>query len=466
VPEIVVKQGFVKDETITRPCLTQGMRRLANTLLIIVLLVFASSLAQAFALSEGEWDLTTDLKIESLHWPSRYGEGTNDFLNRLQLIPTLSGKYAESGRIFFKPEFFSDPQNNSPEERIFVNLGEAYFKYKTPDSSIQVGSHIVNWGVTDGYNPLDVVNPRQFYDPLRAKKLGVLSLLLSHNSETSEQDLIYIPKTQASMLPGTNSRWLPREIYIPRSTDNNVTLLLPENIHYTYGNKTTLNDAFDHNLGLRLQWHLGDIDLGITGFDGANSFPLVQPEVSGVVLQVSPQVIIQTDPNIILHLKYYRQRQAGFSWVSSQKGFLFKYATSYSQSQGEDPLLPGWSHSQVAALERNFHFGKDGLLVAVLQYSVIRDQKEDNTNLSVADIFRRAWMLGGRFTWNEVWTFHALGLYDTLKYTHYQDFALTRRLWDQWTAEVGVMFIEGASDTPLGIYNKNDHSRFSIGTSF
>jgi hypothetical protein len=188
--------------------------------------------------------------------------------------------------------------------------------------------------------------------------------------------------------------------------------------------------------------------------------------VTGTILQISPNTILQTDPDIVLQLKDYRLRQAGFSWTSSQASFLLKYVTSYSQSFGEDPLLPGWRHEQVIAAEKTFQVGSEGNLLTVLQYSYIQDQKENDSNFSVNDIFRRAWMLGGRFSWGELWTVNALGLYDTLKFTHFQQFSIARRLQDIWTLELSATAIAGSSDTPLGIYNRNDDYRLALSSSF
>jgi hypothetical protein len=245
-----------------------------------------------------------------------------------------------------------------------------------------------------------------------------------------------------------------------------VVLLLPENIHFVYGEKQTLDGALDNNVALRTQWHLGAIDLGLYGYEGLAAFPVVQPEVTGTILQLSPKTIIQTDPDIVLRLKNYRERLGGVSWTSSQLDFLFKYAAAYSQSLGDDPLLPGWRLEQVAALERNFQVGQDGTLTAVLQYSYIRDEKENDSNLSVSEIFRRAWMLGGRFAWGDLWTFNALGLYDSLKFAHFQQYSVARRFRDIWTLEASAMFIAGPSDTPLGIYNRNDDFRLALSRSF
>jgi hypothetical protein len=429
-------------------------------------MIMCLSQLPCLASAKSAWSLTTDVKMESAYWSKTYGEDTNNSLQRLELIPTLSGKFSEDYRLYFKPNFLWDPQNNSKEERLFFDAGQAYFKYKGDTTSVQVGNNILNWGVTDGYNPLDVVNVRQYHDPLHSAKLGALSVLLSHSSELSEQELIYIPKNQSALLPGTHSRWLPRQIFVPRTIGNDVVLLLPDTLNYTYESRETLNEALDNNLGLRLQWHLGAIDLSFSGYEGVAGFPIVQPKVTGTVIQISPKTILQTDPDITLGSKNFRHRVAGFSWVSSQQNFLFKYATSYSQSLGEDPLLPGWTHENIVGLEKNFNMGAEGLLVGILQYSFINTEKDNDSNLSVTEIFRSAWMAGGRFSWGDLWTLTALGLYDALRHSNFQQYSAARRIHDVWTLQLSTELITGQEDTPLGVYNDNDNYRLSLSRSF
>lgn len=435
---------------------------MAWRLLTLTIICFVPFLASA----KDHWSLTIDSKIESVYWSQKYGEDTNNTLNRLQLIPTLTGKYGDAYRFYFKPYYQRDPENKSREERSFADIGEAYFKLKGESTSLQLGSNIVNWGVTDGYNPMDIVNMRQYFDPLRSVKLGVGSILLSHSSEHAEQELIYIPKNRESILPGTKSRWLPRKIFIPRTVDNDVILLLPEDLNFQYEDREIINHALDNNVGLRLQWHLGFVDLSMTGYEGVSQFPIIQPEVTGTVVQVSPKIILQTDPDIKLHTKYYKQRAGGFSWVSNQWNFLFKYATNYSQSMTDDPLAPGWSHESIVGLEKNFNIGSEGLLVAILQYSFIDDEKESDSNLSVSDIFRRSWMAGGRFSWGDNWTITALGLYDTLRYSNFQQYSIARRFFDAWTLQLSAELISGDPTTPLGVYNENDNYRLSLSRSW
>lgn len=414
-----------------------------------------------------DWGFTTDARFETLLWPTSYGEDTNNTLNRLELVPTLTAKYQENYRLFFKPYLFLDPQNNSPTEKTYIDIGEAYIKYKNDNFTVQVGSNIFNWGVTDGYNPLDVVNMHQYFDPLHPHKLGAPSIVFSEAFEHSEVELTYIPQNRSSQLPGVNSRWLPREIFIPQSvTGAGAELLLPPDLNYSYMPRETLNDALANNVALRYQLHFSNIDIGFYGYNGVANFPLVEPEVTGTITQVSPQTIIQVDPAVTLLTKNYRVQESGVSWVSSQYDFLFKFEDSYTQSIGTDDLLPGWTNESVFAVEKTANFLSSGTVTGILQHSLVKTQVQTPSNLSVMEIFRNAWMVGEHATWGDLWSSNAYLLYDANHYSHLVEVTIARKVADIWTVQLGGDWIDGPSDTALGIYHDNSSYSLDISRSF
>jgi hypothetical protein len=152
--------------------------------------------------------------------------------------------------------------------------------------------------------------------------------------------------------------------------------------------------------------------------------------------------------------------------VSSQYDFLFKYATSYTQTIGDDPLLLGWTHENIVALEKTFQLGTDGVLIGVLQYSFLNTEKTNDSNLSLLEVFRNAWMLGGRMTWKEVWNFSFTGLYNKTNESQYGELTLGRRFLDRWTLAFTANIISGEIQNPLGVYNKNDNYQLSLSASF
>lgn len=413
-----------------------------------------------------EWALHLDTRFDYVHFPEKYGEETNQELYKLELDPNYTWKYEDSWRLYLKPTFIADPANKSDEEKYFFDATEAYIRYQGESFSLQAGNNIFSWGVTDGYNPLDVINTKQYFDPLHSRKLGALSLVFSQTLDIWDYEIVYIPESRGSLLPGKNSRWLPRKVFVPQTPNNDLVLLLPESLRYDYSSRKNIDNALQNNGAFRVQRHGSFIDLGLSYYEGVASFPLVQPFVTGTIVQVSPKTVVQVDPDVLLNTKNYRLRQGGFSLVSNQWNFLFKYATSYSQSIGDDPLLPGWTHESVLGLEKTFNIGADGVLIAILQHSFVNSERSNDSNFSYTEIFRRAWMLGGKMTWKEVWNFSFLGLYDSAHGSHYEEMTLGRRFFDSWNVSVTGDFIQGNSDTPLGVYGDNDSYTLSVSRSF
>ena len=138
-------------------------------------------LINSAALAEdAEWSLHLDSRINAIYYPEAYGEETNQDLEQIELTPIYRWKKTDTYRLFFKPQFTWDPNNKSTEEQTYLD-GEAYLRIKGDTQSLQVGYNVFNWGVTDGYNPMDVLNSRQYFDPLHSKKRGLPSLVYSLN---------------------------------------------------------------------------------------------------------------------------------------------------------------------------------------------------------------------------------------------------------------------------------------------
>ncbi|MGE5086489.1 MAG: hypothetical protein ACM3MG_09335 [Bacillota bacterium] len=433
------------------------------SLRIFVLIFLISSLS--WGSSHFESSLGIDLKYEGKFFPDPFGDDTNSDLQNFEIIPDYRLKYKDSTRFVFKPYLLASPGNKSPSEQFWMDPAETYFQWKRDPLSIQVGYNIITWGVTDGYNPVDVVNPKQYFDPLHSRKKGILSLLVSESLSWFDYDFLYIPINAGATMPGEESRWLPREVFIPLDPANSTILLLPKSLRYHYGSTADLDHARDNNFALRLQKHLGPVDISVSGYDGAASFPLVQPLFTGTIVQVAPKTVIAVDPDVTLNLKNYRTRQGGGTFIISQWDFLFKYETSYSQSIGDDPLAPGWLHENVLGLEKTFSF-TDGMLIGVLQYSFLNSQRSNDSNLSATEIFRRSWLLGFKMQWREVWNLSAQGLIDELHGSSFQEYSLGRRFFDRITIAATADFIEGPSDSPLGVYNKNDSYSLTVSSSF
>ncbi|KHD88775.1 MAG: hypothetical protein OM95_06495 [Bdellovibrio sp. ArHS] len=413
-----------------------------------------------------EWSLHIDTKLDAVYFAQEYGSETNQDLYKLELDPIYDWRYLDNVRFFVKPTFIANPNNKSETEKYFFDPGEAFLRYQTETSSLQAGYNLFTWGVTDGYNPLDVVNSKQYFDPLHSRKMGTPSVVWSQNFDNWDYELVYIPTRQGAVLPGEQSRWLPREIFVPQTPENDLLLLLPERLNYSYGSKDELDDALKNNYAFRIQRRGNTFDFGLSYFEGVAAFPLIQPVVTGTIVSVSPKTVVRVDPDVTLNVTNYRIRQGGVTMVANSWDTLFKLASSYTSSITESPYLQKWTFENVMGLEKTFTFGESGLLIAVLQKSFITTEKENDSNLSTTEIFRDAWMIGGRLSWKEVWNFSLLGLYDGLHGSNYEELTLTRRFWDAWNLSLTASLIQGSSETPLGVYEKNDSYTLTLSRSF
>lgn len=432
----------------------------------LVGLVFLFISFHAQARRSSEWELHLEHSLSAISYLEEYGEHTNKDLYKINLNPHFRWKYLDTWRVIIKPSLVLNPNNNSNEEQTFFDINEAFLRFQKETWSLQLGNTIYSWGVTDGYNPLDVVNQKQYFDPLHSTKLGSPSVLFTQGFDDWDYELIYIPRNREAQLPGAQSRWLPRKVLIPQSPENDLILKLPEELNYSYSTRKNIDSPLDNNLAMRFQYRGSFFDAALSAYEGVSPFPIVQPEVTGVIEQVSPKTVIRVDPNVALHTKNFRLRQSGLSLVSNQQHYLIKYATSYTQTLGEDPLLLGWTHENIIALEKTFNVGSEGLLIAVLQHSFLNSEKSNDSNLSMQEVFRRAWMIGGKLSWKEVWNFSFLGLYDSIRGGHFEELSISRRLYDSWTLQLSSSFIDGPSDTPLGVYGNNDSIGVTVSSSF
>lgn len=135
---------------------------------ITFLIFLISSASWGVPHFESSFDL--DLKYEAKLFPEKFGDNTYTGLQNFEIIPFYRLKYQDSTRMVVKPYLLASPNNKSNEEQLWVDPNEVFLQWKKDLLNIQIGYNIVSWGVTDGYNPLDIVNPKQYFDPLHNKK--------------------------------------------------------------------------------------------------------------------------------------------------------------------------------------------------------------------------------------------------------------------------------------------------------
>jgi hypothetical protein len=446
--------------------------------------VLSAGLLCAFSLNaQAEWkgSLGVDASFEELYWTAGKIPPDN---NQYRFIGTLKApmslKNGRTLRFRFLPLFQSDNNSPSKNERLYFDAQEAYMQLQWLPWTIQLGSNVQTWGDTDVFNPLDVVNARRYYDPLRSEKMGAPTILVKREWETFLIEALYIPRQRETKIPGEQSRWLPREVYKSRSFEgvavNNSTLSgvlnLPADLRYHYENSVVLTAATNDNIGGRLKFRLPGFDWTLAGFQGAAAAPSVNLHIFRIVSFLpfdATTANVSVGSDIFMIPVYFKNRMLGTSFVWVLGDFLVKGASAqnhvvstYLSGQLPPDSLPKDSLENVLGIERTFSVGK-GALTALLQGTYVkRDEKLDTNSVSLSRMFDRAGMLGLRWSAGDRFTLMGSVLYDTRFKGDLEHFEASYKIQDGWLAKVAADLLGGGPETPLGTYRRNDRVVVSL----
>ncbi|MDR3608664.1 MAG: hypothetical protein P4M08_14975 [Oligoflexia bacterium] len=416
-----------------------------------------------------------DLRLSEIYYPDNVSPVVNQTFEmaNLQLPTELRWGSAFSFRL--RPELQADPWNNSITERYWAELPEGYLQIKplsqgSSTLSVQAGFNTFSWGVTDGFNPLDVVSARRFEDPVSPEKLGAPSIALHAElpGGTLSFDGIYIPRQRRAILPGNKSRWLPREQFQSQSeTVNNVTntFLLPNTTDYYYQDSNILDQALQNNFGFKGEAHLPSVDLSMVFFEGEASLPVTDISASGNVIALTPTSSISlANPDIGITPVYYRQIVTGGSVVYTLGEFIFRAEAAFTRliSKELNLGLPGLSNEYVGEVEHAFAVGA-GTLTAFAEGTYAQHQEViDPSFVSLARIFDRAVALGARYAPNETFLASALLLEDTEFHGNLVHLDLSDSLSDSIRVSGTGEIITGKDGTPTGNYRYNSRALVSL----
>jgi len=305
-------------------------------------------------------DFTSNFDLKALNFPLPDASAVNTQLVQgdFKLGLVVQG---ENVKFTGKLEDVADPMNNSPEEQNYFDLPEFNFKFKVKSFLFKIGTDIYNWGVTDAINPVDVVNTQVYFDPIHPRKMGAGSVSLNYAEDWFEADVVFTPWARPSLMPGSNSRWLPRQIYLAGAAAgtglSGIELLLPNQFNYSYLPRQVMGTPLQNNAAVRLQAHLNNLELAVYGYDGVAAFPIITPIVGGTTIAAAPLKIIQVYSDVQLQLNDYREQIGGFSFVKTFKSTQIKGEATWTQPAANVSSLQGWRQTGILGLEQTWSMG-------------------------------------------------------------------------------------------------------------
>jgi hypothetical protein len=438
--------------------------------LLLVELIFLGGARSVFA-EELEFEPHADIRLTGVGFPdnpspvvnSELGIGNLQLPTELRLGPTMGLK--------IRPEFQVDPWNNSISERYWAELPEGYLQLKPLRTSalvIQLGFNTFTWGVTDGYNPLDIASIRRYEDPLFPEKLGAPALSAHYEIPGGHFSIdgIYIPYQRRAILPGQNSRWLPRELFQSEAVNFNgqgATIELPQSVYYNYGTNDILDNSQQNNFGFRAEGHFTSLDLSLIYFNGEAPLPATDVSLSLNVVAITPNnIVIAADPAITITPVYYRQHVFGGSAVYALGEFIFRAETAFTRVISKRADLPSLTNEYVGEVEHAFNIGS-GTLTAFLEGTYAQHSEAiDPSLVSLIRMFDRAAVVGARYAPNQTMLAGLFLLDDTEYHGQLYRFELSDSLTDAIKVIGTGEVFRGEPGTPIGTYRYNSLGSLSL----
>ncbi|MEC8552084.1 MAG: hypothetical protein VXY93_16425, partial [Pseudomonadota bacterium] len=230
-------------------------------------------------------------------------------------------------------------------------------------ADILVGSTVLFWGKVESYNPVDVVNAKDFSRGLmRSEKRGAPMLRLSWPVGPGQLDFLAIDFAE-NIYPGMASRERP-------------ALRIANGASYSSGAKRD-----DIANAVRWSGYFDDIDLGVSWFRGTGSAPRLLPQSDGT-----------------LKPDYSRITQAGLD-IQYLRGDSILKAELVRRSGQYDRLGTAPTYrAGVFGIEHNIYGIMDGNHDIVLLGEYARDSRKSLAHSG----FQNDLTVGGRWLWNDV----------------------------------------------------------------
>jgi hypothetical protein len=182
-------------------------------------------------------------------------------------------------------------QNHSPS----VEVNEAFADIRTSRADFRLGVQKIAWGKLDGVPPTDVMNPRDYHDPIvgdfEERKIGIPALLGTYylpdvprlELSNLRATLVWVPVAVPARLALSDERWFPRSLSPKptfRVTRKELQMVVPDAqdgldipIRLATVNHQPARALKDGGVGVRLGGAWREIDWDLYHYTGPETGP-------------------------------------------------------------------------------------------------------------------------------------------------------------------------------------------------
>lgn len=383
----------------------------------IVLLAVLSS-AQTVNAEESAWDFAADVGLqsrffgESALWP---GQSSESAQYSIEAMADLSWSSSSGNqRASFIPFVRWD---NTDSERSVVDLREAYWAFDSDTAEILIGVNTVFWGVTESVHLVDIINQTDAVADIDGEgKLGQPMVNLDLQRDWGLVSLYVMPFFRERTFAGVDGR-----LRTPIPVDSE----RPQ-----YESSDGRNNV---DLAIRYSHYFGDIDLGVSVFDGTSREPRLLPAADSATL-----------------LPYYDQiTQLGLDVQYTREAWLWKLETIVRDGYSETFA------AAVAGFEYTFYQlgGSSSDIGVLLEYQYDGRSRLEPITIADNDIFA-----GARLAMNDIQDTTVLaGVgFDVETSETFVNVEAQRRFGDDFVLEIRLRGFSGASPRNLTYALSND----------
>ncbi len=362
-------------------------------------------------------EFSGNIAVEALSFsqPAQFPDQMDDNLT-LSFEPRWTGDWND-GDDFWSTEFFLRADSKDAG-RQHADIRELLWLHLDGDNEWRVGINTMFWGVTESRHLVDVINQIDGVEGIDGEeKLGQPMIHLNRYQDWGVLDFLLLPGFRERTFPAAEGR-----LRLPLVVDTSAPIYESSD-----GNKH-IDYAF------RFSQTYGDLDLGVSLFDGTNRDPLLVPglDSNGQAVRI-PHYVQMTQVAIDLQLIV-----EDWTW----KLEMIHRDTSPSAYQA---LTGGFEYTFYSVFDTDINLG------SLVEYSYDgRDERQRG-------VFDRDLFVGARFAFNDVQSSEILAGFVVDTEYGSQTFRLegSRRFGDSWrgTIEMQSFFNIDANDPLIALAN-------------
>jgi len=394
-----------------------------------ILLGAAGLLGAAHAAAESAWDFAANVDVEARYFfDDVLWSGQDDGAAQLAVAATaeLRWRSAEgAARASVLPYLRRD---TTDEERDLADLREAYWAWEGGSWEVLVGANTVFWGVTETSHLVDVINQTDGVADVDGEdKLGQPMVNLVLQRDWGLVSLYVMPYFRERTFAGADGRL---RTPLPVDTDAARFESSAKNHHV--------------DVALRYSHYIGDIDIGVSLFQGTSREPLLLPDEEGATL-----------------VPYYGQiSQFGIDLQYTRDAWLWKFEGIVREGLA-DTYAAG-----VGGLEYTFYQvgGSAADVGALIEYQYDGRGAGEPASVADNDLFAAA-----RLAFNDTQDTAVLaGIgYDLETHARFLNVEASRRLGEDYVIELQLRaFADRNTADPIFVLQNDDYLQLQLSRYF